>query len=185
MDLVVEENETRPTETDMLEAQKEYWEPPEGDKIKINFDGAAGEKDFACGAVVRDKEAKVHGCQNKTITYYIAVEAEAPSALLAVELATRKEFRDTVLEGDSLTVINAQKYKHYKPSWRIQNTISRIRDDLMQFRSVECRYIKKKANNVAHNLAALAASTHTSNVWPTSPPSCITQLIESEHPIAA
>ncbi|XP_026416512.1 uncharacterized protein LOC113311945 [Papaver somniferum] len=160
--------------------EKDYWEPPEGEKIKINFDGAAGPKGFACGVIAREKRAKVQGCQNKIIDYCTAVEAEAYSAGLAVELGINKGFRDIILEGDSLNVINALRYKHYNSSWRIQNTISSIRDDLRKFNSVEFRIIRKNANNVAHNLASLAASTHTSNVWLSSPPLSIVHLIENE-----
>ncbi|XP_026425712.1 uncharacterized protein LOC113321947 isoform X2 [Papaver somniferum] len=90
MKLEVEINKAQPTENDLMEAQKDYWEPPAGDKIKINFDGAAGPRGFACGVVARDKEAKIQGCRNKTIDYCTAVEAEAYSALLAAELGLEK-----------------------------------------------------------------------------------------------
>ncbi|XP_026451565.1 uncharacterized protein LOC113351867 [Papaver somniferum] len=135
-----------------MEAQKDKWEPPVGEKIKINFDGAAGPRGFVCRVIARDKEAKMQGCQNRTIDYCTTIEAEAASALLAMELGVSIRFRDIVLEGDSLNVINALKYKHHNTNWRIQNTISRIRDELRHFNYVEFRYIKKNANDVAHIL---------------------------------
>ncbi|XP_026416829.1 uncharacterized protein LOC113312282 [Papaver somniferum] len=168
------------TEDDLMGAEKDYWEPPEGEKIKIDFDGAAGSKGFACGVIARDKGAKVLGCQNKIIDYCTADETEAFSALLAVELGFSKGFRNIILEGDSLHVINALKHKHYTANWKIKNTISGTRDELKNFKSVEFRYIRKNANNVAHNLAALAVSNRSSNVWLSTPPLDIVHLIENE-----
>ncbi|XP_026454732.1 uncharacterized protein LOC113355956 [Papaver somniferum] len=180
METTAEDMNNMLTETDIMESQKNNWEPPEVEKIKINFDGAAGPRGFACGAVARDSKSSFQGCKNQSLNYCKAVEAEGKRALLAVDLARRKGFRDIILERDSITVINALKYAHYKPNWRIQSTIDRIRDELSLFRSVDFRYVKKTANNVAHNVAALAVTSHSSNEWFTLPPSCIAQLIVSE-----
>lgn len=121
----------------------------------------------------------MQGC-HKVIEYCSAIEAEAYSAELAVKLGLTKGFRDIILEGDSLNVINALRFKHFNPSWRIKNSISRIKEDLSNFNSVEFEYIRKTANEVAHNLAALAATTYSSNVWLSSPPLSIMHLIEQE-----
>ncbi|XP_026459230.1 uncharacterized protein LOC113359875 [Papaver somniferum] len=180
METTAEDMDNMLTETDIMESQKNNWEPPEVEKIKINFDGAAGPRGFACGAVARDSKSSFQGCKNQSLNYCKAVEAEGKGALLEVDLARRKGFRDIILEGDSITVINALKYAHYKPNWRIQSTIDIIRDELSLFRSVDFRYVKKTANNVAHNVAALGVTSHSSNEWFTLPPSCIAQLIASE-----
>ncbi|XP_026416935.1 uncharacterized protein LOC113312400 [Papaver somniferum] len=80
MKMEVDIDVEQPTENDVLEAQQEQWEPPNGEKIKINFDGAAGKKGFACGAIARDSTGKVQCCQNRIVEYCTPVEVEAYSA---------------------------------------------------------------------------------------------------------
>lgn len=70
-----------PTEKDMLQTWKEQWEPPPSNKVKINFDGAAGSKGYACSAVARDSVAHFCGGKNKTLGFVSAVEAEAHGLL--------------------------------------------------------------------------------------------------------
>ncbi|XP_026450752.1 uncharacterized protein LOC113350860 [Papaver somniferum] len=110
MENCAEDLETMPDEIDMLENQDHIWKPPDGQKMKINFNGAAGPRGFSCGAVARDCNARFQGCQNKILTHCTAVEAKGKEALLAVELARKKGVRDIILEGDSPIVINALKY---------------------------------------------------------------------------
>ncbi|XP_026451355.1 uncharacterized protein LOC113351617 [Papaver somniferum] len=98
MEVTVDETETMSTENDYLESINDIWEPPDENRIKINFDGAAGPKGYACGAVARDNVAAFQGSMNRYFTYCTAIEAEAYEALLAVELAERKAFRNIVIE---------------------------------------------------------------------------------------
>ncbi|XP_026443638.1 uncharacterized protein LOC113343723 [Papaver somniferum] len=163
-----------------LESQQNFWEPPTVNTIKINFDGAAGVKGYACSAVAGDNKAKFQGYQSRDLNFTTAVEAEAFGALLGIELDIRHGWRNVVLEGDALNIINTLKYKHLPFPWRIQYIISRIRDSVHNFNSIEFRFIKKEANNVAHSLAAHDVSTHASDVWLSTPPSCTAPLIESE-----
>lgn len=121
--------------------------------------------------------AGFQGCQTRVLNFSAAAEADAYGALLGAELALSKGCRDIVIEGDALNIINALKYRHLPFPWSIQYTVSRIRDCLPKFNSVEFRFVKKEANNVAHSLAAHAVSTHTSDVWLSSPPSCIALLL--------
>ncbi|XP_026459474.1 uncharacterized protein LOC113360149 [Papaver somniferum] len=118
MEVTVDETETMPTESDYLESSKDSWEPPNENRIKINFDGAAGPKGYACGAVTRDNVDAFHRSVNRYFTYCTAVEPE--TYMLAVELAKRKAFRNIVIQGDSLVDINALKHRQYKPNWCIQ-----------------------------------------------------------------
>ncbi|XP_026416570.1 uncharacterized protein LOC113312008 [Papaver somniferum] len=62
LEVSVGEIEDMPTETNYLETSKDSWEPPEENIIKINFDGAAGHKGFACGAVARYGSVGFRGC---------------------------------------------------------------------------------------------------------------------------
>ncbi|XP_026451756.1 uncharacterized protein LOC113352102 [Papaver somniferum] len=159
---------------------KESWEPPPRNKIKVNFDGAAGDRGYACSAIARNWEAEFKGCQNKELTYMSAMEAEANGALLAVELAASRGYKEVITEGDSLIVINSLKYKNYQHSWRIQNIISKIQDLSRSFNSVTFLNVRKVANSVAHNLASHAVTNHSSGTWLDLPPSCIADFIKSE-----
>ncbi|XP_026451320.1 uncharacterized protein LOC113351577 [Papaver somniferum] len=169
-----------PTETDILQTGKDKWEPPPNNRVKLNFDGAAGTKGYASSAVARDSEPGFKGCQSKVFSFTSAVEVEAHGANLAVNLAIRKGLKDIIIERDSLIVINSFKYMHYQYPWRIHNSITRIRDNLYNFNTVEFQLIHNKANNVAHQLVAYVVTNQSSGLWLTSPPPCISQLIETE-----
>ncbi|XP_026383941.1 uncharacterized protein LOC113279460 [Papaver somniferum] len=169
---------TLPTESDILDSHNDQWIPPHINTIKINFDGAAGPKGFACSAVARDSTSSFQGCQTKTFQYNSAVEAETNGSLLALELARNRDFKDIILEGDSLIIINSLRYSSFQTHWKIRNTLSRLKDLVLHFNFVSYQYIKKEANSVAHLLAAHAVSTHSSNEWYSSPSSCITHLFE-------
>ncbi|XP_026384221.1 uncharacterized protein LOC113279769 [Papaver somniferum] len=108
--------------------KENVWEPPKSNTIKINFDGDAGIKGFAYGAIARDYKAGFQGYQSREIIFTNAVEAEAYGALLGTEMAVRQGRRDVVIEGDALNIINTLKCPHLPYPWRIQYTVSRIRD---------------------------------------------------------
>lgn len=105
------------------------------------------------------------GCNTRVLNFSTVVEAGAYGALLATDLAVNKGWKEIKIEGDALTIINSLKYKHLPSPWRIQYTVNMIRENLSRFNSVDFRFIKKEANNVAHSLEAYTVSTHTSDVW--------------------
>ncbi|XP_026421328.1 uncharacterized protein LOC113317422 [Papaver somniferum] len=96
--------------------------------IKVNFDGAAGDRGHGCGVIARDYKATIQGCQIKELNYMTAVEAKAQGTLLAVELAVNRGFKDVIIEGDSLIIIDCLRFKHYQQPWRVKNIIGRIKD---------------------------------------------------------
>lgn len=118
----------------------------------------------------------------KTFDFSTPVEAEAYGALLGMELAIIKGQRDIALEGDSIIVINSLKYNNAPASWRIQNTITRIKDYSHRISSVEFNFIKKEANSMAHSLAAYVVQHHMTDQLFLSPPSCITHLFSEFSP---
>lgn len=123
------DNSILPTEQDILDSAAVVWSPPPQPKMKINFDGAAGPKGYACAAVARNAQSGVDGCQAKVLDFISPVEAEAYGVLLSIELAVSKGFKQIIVEGDSLTVINALRYHNSPTPWRIQNTISRAKSE--------------------------------------------------------
>ncbi|XP_026410366.1 uncharacterized protein LOC113305559 [Papaver somniferum] len=185
MQLSTDVYEVIPTEKDILQDEKDLWEPPPDNKVKINFDGAAGSKGYACSAVARDNTANFKGGPNKVLNFISAVEAETHGAHLAVDLDICKGLNDVIIDEDSLIIMNSLRYRHYQYPWRIQNYISRIKDNLHNFNSVIFRFVRNTANKVAHELAAHAATNQSSRIWLNFSPSCITQLIELEASLLA
>ncbi|KAA3465453.1 Zinc finger, CCHC-type [Gossypium australe] len=89
------------------------WQPPSGQGIKINFDGAFDERNKCAvsGVMARDSSGKVllsstqiHGAVES------AFEAEALACRRAVQIAFAMEQTEIVIEGDSWTTI--KKCKH-------------------------------------------------------------------------
>ncbi|XP_026442775.1 uncharacterized protein LOC113342437 [Papaver somniferum] len=179
-DTNIQNDTTLPSEQDLLDSAETVWSPPTQSKMKINFDGAAGIRGFACAAVARNYNCEFNGCQTQVFAFSIPVEAEAHGALVGIELAISKAMRHIIVEGDSLTVINSLKYNNFPVPWRIKNTIGKIKDKLGNFTSVDFNFIKKEANFMAHSLAAYAVQNQLSNQWLTSPPSCITHLFSED-----
>lgn len=107
------EDSTIPTEDDFLDAQSDQWNPPPT-QIKIIFDGTAGPKGFECGWIARDSLSSFCGCQTISLTYSYAAEAEAHDVQIALDLAEQKDYKDIILEGDSLIVINSLRYNNYQ-----------------------------------------------------------------------
>ncbi|KAA3485546.1 Zinc finger, CCHC-type [Gossypium australe] len=90
------------------------WQPPFGQGIKINFDGAFDERNKCAmsGIVARDSSGrallsstKIHGAVESAFT------AEALACRQAVQIALAIEQTDFVIEGDSLTTIKKCKQR--------------------------------------------------------------------------
>ncbi|XP_026449631.1 uncharacterized protein LOC113349803 [Papaver somniferum] len=125
------------------------WQPPLIEKIKINLDVTVGSKGCGCAAVARDSNSDYQGGKSKELEFNSPSEAEANGALIVIGLAISKGFRNIILEGDSLTVINSLRYKNSDPPWRIRNKINNIGDKISSFNSVEFSIVKKDANVLA------------------------------------
>ncbi|XP_026385187.1 uncharacterized protein LOC113280823 [Papaver somniferum] len=179
-DTNIQDVTTLPSEQDLLDSAKTVWSPPTQSKMKINFDGAAGIRGFACVAVARNYNCEFNGCQTQVFAFSTPVEAEAHGALVGIELSISKAIRHIIIEGDSFTVINSLRYNNFPVPWSIKNTIGKIKDKLGNFTSVDFNFIKKEANFMAHSLAAYAVRNQLSNQWLTSPPSCITHLFSED-----
>ncbi|XP_026378834.1 uncharacterized protein LOC113273307 [Papaver somniferum] len=101
-----------PIESDMLNCTSFCWLPLNGSIIKINFDGAAGPRRFACVAVIRDYSSSFQGGQAKVLGFISPLKAETNGALLGVELALPRRFNQ--LEGDALVTINMLKFSRFE-----------------------------------------------------------------------
>lgn len=117
------------TEQDKLNYVDCVWVPPSPLKRKINFDGAAGSKGYACAAVSRKSQSEVDGCLTRVLDISSPVEAQTQGALLNVELAISMGLHHIIVEGDSM------RYRHSPTPWRIKNIISRVKEKLSLFTS--------------------------------------------------
>ncbi|XP_075645666.1 uncharacterized protein LOC142616767 [Castanea sativa] len=88
------------------------WRNPQVGLVKINFDGAVfnDSNQSGIGVVIRDNNGAVlSSCSEKIHQAYKPDEVEALAALKAVSFALELGFRSAILEGDSLSLINALK----------------------------------------------------------------------------
>ena len=77
---------------------------------------------------------------------------EARALLEGIVRASGRGITKLIIEGDSLTVINALK-DTWKPPWEIQSIIEDIKVTLQRFHSVEIYHCFREGNHAADFLA--------------------------------
>lgn len=102
--------------------KKVNWYPPKCYWIKCNTDGAVkGSPGLAaCGGIFKDRSAAILGCFAHNLCVSFALHAELYGAILAIEIAFRKGWRNLWLECDSALAIEAFKSISVVP-WRLRN----------------------------------------------------------------
>ncbi|KAA3466249.1 reverse transcriptase [Gossypium australe] len=134
------------------------WQPPSGQGIKINFDGAFDERNKCAvsGIVARNSSGRallsstqIHGVVES------AFAAEALACRRAIQIALAMEQTDIVIEGDSLTTI-----KKCKQNSQDKSQISPFIHDIHQMKSrrtnLRFEFTPRSANKLAHILATVS-----------------------------
>ena len=94
----------------VLDVQVVRWTPPPLDKYKINVDAAVfkDQKAAGVGVLIRDCNGQVIAALSKKINAPLGpVEVEAKVVEAGVQFTKDIGIQDIILEGDSLTVLNA------------------------------------------------------------------------------
>ena len=92
------------------------WQPPLADLMKINFDGAIFSSSNAAGigVVIKNNLGQViASCSEQLPQAFNSVDVEALAAAKAVSFAAKIGITKAVLEGDSLTIMNALSSDHH------------------------------------------------------------------------
>ncbi|KAL0016415.1 hypothetical protein SO802_003484 [Lithocarpus litseifolius] len=92
--------------------QAKVWKPPPSNMFKINIDGVvfADQKAAGVDVLIRDELGNTIGALSKKLWATLkVVEIEAKAVEIALQFSNDLLIQDSILEGDSLLVINALK----------------------------------------------------------------------------
>ncbi|XP_041001018.1 uncharacterized protein LOC121246799 [Juglans microcarpa x Juglans regia] len=145
-------NHDRMAQTDLV-----YWQPPDTDWIKINWDVAVRERGnrLGVGIVVRDSEGDILASYMQPLHFCSQAEiAEARGLISAVKLCKELSLQRVIFEGDSLQVVNAVK-QNAQSYGMLQCTVNDVYLILAGI-TWKISHVKRDANQVAHLLAQKA-----------------------------
>ena len=139
-----------------------FWSPLPEDFIKLNFDGASKGNPGAAGfgVVFRNHHGHILLISAGFLGHSTNNAAELWGLIKGLELAIKNDFAKLIVEGDSQIIINLLRRilnganpDRISPSWRLSHGLQIITDLLQPNLAVIPAHIRRKANQVADELA--------------------------------
>jgi ribonuclease HI len=144
-----------------------YWSPPPEGYIKLNFDGASKGNPGAAGygIVFRDHRGHILIISAGSLGHSTNNNAELWGLLKGLNLARKNGFTKLIVEGDSQIIINILRRMlngvhpdRLAPSWRLSLGLQILSDLLQPNQAIIPSHIRRKANQVADDLANLGTT---------------------------
>lgn len=162
--------------------QEEKWTTPRTGYVKINWDATFDQKKklMGVGVVVRDYTWGVLASQCSTRPYINdSTVAEALAFWTTANLRHQLGFVAAILEGDSLEVVQAagnegDLWNNYRP------VVEEAKGVLNGRHPWEIRHVRRSANEAAHTIAKWAVSCNVNQLWLTTTPPCIKDIVMAE-----
>ena len=158
------------------------WKPPCSPFCKINFDGALfqDQKMAGIGVVIRNPNGHVIGALSDRIFLPAIVdEVEALACRKAISFALDLGVENVILEGDSMTIIQALNSDSSCAS-SYGHIIDDIRACALLFSSISFSHVKRQGNNVADSLAKLAKLSRCPCFWSDGLPRDVHSLVTAD-----
>jgi ribonuclease HI len=139
-----------------------FWSPLPEDFIKLNFDGASKGNPGAAGfgVVFRNHHGHILLISAGFLGHSTNNAAELWGLIKGLELAIKNDFTKLIVEGDSQIIINLLRRilnganpDRISPIWRLSHGLQIITDLLQPNLAVIPAHIRRKANQVADELA--------------------------------
>jgi ribonuclease HI len=144
-----------------------HWSPPPEAFVKLNFDGASKGNPGAAGygVVIRNHYGHILDIAAGPLGHTTNNVAELWGLIKGLQLAIKNHYTQIIVEGDSQLIISLlRRISHgtrpdnISPSWRLSHGLQ-IMADLMHHNQVIIpTHIRRKANQVADELANLGAN---------------------------
>ncbi|KAL0325468.1 UNVERIFIED_CONTAM: hypothetical protein Sradi_5116100 [Sesamum radiatum] len=154
------------------------WSPPKSGTIKINFDASVVKElgGAGLGIIARDHKGNCVACRTKTLLGATDPEhCEALAVRLAVDLGIEQDWRNCLIEGDCILVI--QKLLVAKED---ASAIGLIISDILHlspfFDSLSYAHVKRTANSAAHYLVKAAFTIQAGG----NPPASLSETLVVE-----
>ncbi|KAL0017569.1 hypothetical protein SO802_004638 [Lithocarpus litseifolius] len=155
------------------------WSPPQLPFYKVNVNGAVfgKQKEAGVGVVIRDHEGNfIAGLSKKFKAPSGATEVEAKAFETGITFAKEVGIQDFVLEGDSLTIVNALCEKTSAPS-SVASLIYGIKAGSNELRNVYFFHVCRSENLLAHLLAKFVVGISDYFAWIEECPCFLEQAI--------
>ncbi|XP_023878480.2 uncharacterized protein LOC111990943 [Quercus suber] len=155
------------------------WTPPRNGWFKINVDGAifSKQKNEGIGVLIRDEWGRVEAAMSKKIEAPLgSVEVEAKALEAGLMLARDVGLQEVVLEGDSLSLINALCGIAPPPAF-VEPIVMGVWDLCREFRRTAFSHVCRQGNKPAHLLAKHASYVADYICWIEEEPCCIKQAL--------
>ena len=159
-----------------------HWKPPDFGQFKVNYDGAIFREQgrAGIGVVIRNSDGAVLASLSQQIPLpTIVAQVEALAARRAAEFALEIGIDQVIIEGDFEVI-----YKDLidpRPSLaQHRHLICDVLHLAIVFSLCSFNNVGWTGNNVAHNLARRAISTHDLNVWIEEVPPDILQFVQAD-----
>jgi ribonuclease HI len=174
-----------PTSSPPPPSSPSSWSTPPGDFIKLNFDGASKGNPGAAGygVVFRNHHGHIILINAGSLGHTTNNAAELWGLTRGLQLAIEHSFTKLIVEGDSQIIINlfsrilnGADPERISPSWRLSHGLKTIADLLQPNQAFIPVHIRRKANQVADELANLGTN------WDGPDLLCKTSL-NPDHPI--
>ena len=164
------------------EVQVERWTPPPPDRYKVNVDGAVfkAQKAVGVGVLIRDCNGQVIAALSKRINAPLGpLETEAKAFEAGVQFAKDIGVQDIIIEGDSLTVVNALCGNTSPPS-SVAAVIAGIKVLSGFVRQLDYSHVRRQCNRPAHLLAKHASGIIDFIAWLEENPCFIEQSLHHD-----
>ncbi|XP_065623699.1 uncharacterized protein LOC136065014 [Quercus suber] len=158
-------------------SQASSWTPPPPGYYKINVDGASSEdgRPSSIGVIIHDSNGRVMAAMCKLLQACHPIEAvEAIAIENGILLAQEIQVSKIIIESDALNIVQAINSKQL--GGEFGHILHGILLSLDHFCCWKLQHLKRDCNRDAHNLAAFARSSGTSQVWIGMPPPLLQHL---------
>jgi ribonuclease HI len=145
-----------------LQIGERNWKPPPEGSLKLNFDGASkGNPGWTgLGGVIRDSQGNIIRLYTGSLGNSTNNAAEFGALETGLEILRREAITNTIVEGDSMLVINTvrklqngTRMGKIQKHWRLAQSLQRIQEHMQSGIAVELHWVRRSANGLADRIA--------------------------------
>jgi ribonuclease HI len=174
---------TRPNlscSTALADRNGNCWSPPPRNFLKLNVDAHLhGDGHWGFGMLLRSADGRCVGSATRVLKgWEDATWAEAVGISEALKWIDNQKLQNVIIESDAEVIVKAMQKKSFPRTHWGRIALSCVRD-LDKLSQVSVKWVNRKCNTVAHELAHYAR-VEPNKSWPNSVPDCILTHILSD-----
>ncbi|XP_024200491.1 uncharacterized protein LOC112203805 [Rosa chinensis] len=158
---------------------KHRWQPTNGNRIKMNVNGAflSSLMHGGAGGVARNASGQFMAAFANHLPHVnSAKQAELLAIQTGLEMTVGLQLPFVTIETDCLTAVQAIMHPQYEFS-EYAGIIADIHDLQMKFQETKIHFAPRECNRVAHRLANIGFESGQNESWFQQAPICITDVL--------